>query len=558
MLERKGKILAGQAALYTVLAAGLAVIWLSSLFFTRSIKEENTIKELEKNLAQAAKEIESRLFTNPDNSAAVVLADPRTASILLEDSKAVPPEFIEVLEAIRAPISADIVYVMNEKGDVVASTSYRHDDLTGKNYSFRPYFTEAIKGKRHSYAGLGVTTNRRGIYFSYPVYSGDRTRPRGVLVVKAGLEPADQILSRFTQPAVLISPEGVIFSSNRKELLFTSVIDIPAASLERIRKENQFAGTEIRKAPVTNSFASTEEYLEGIRHYCVRKELSRKGWSVVLCEKSDSVAELTVTQRNSFIAAVSAVSILFTLIMILLLARLSAEAVRQSEMNYNEIFNSVNDAIFIHDASTGKIIDVNNKMLEMYGCAREQALSAAPSTTSFEEDPENKAMEYMRKAARGEPQVFEWKAKRVDNGAEFTVEVNLKRARISGRDVIIAVVRDIAERKKAHDELKRSNEELQQFAYIVSHDLKEPLRMVKSYVELLERRYKDKLDQPANDFIHFAVDGAKNMETLINDILEYSRVGSRQVNISSVDTGALVTEIMEFLKILILDSGAKI
>jgi PAS domain S-box-containing protein len=107
-------------------------------------------------------------------------------------------------------------------------------------------------------------------------------------------------------------------------------------------------------------------------------------------------------------------------------------------------------------------------------------------------------------------------------------------------------------------ELTRSNEELQQFAYVASHDLQEPLRMISSYTQLLERRYVDKLDGDAKDFMAYIVDGAARMKQLIEDLLAYSRVGTRGKEFQTVDSGAPLDRALANLRASIESSGAQV
>jgi PAS domain S-box-containing protein len=112
--------------------------------------------------------------------------------------------------------------------------------------------------------------------------------------------------------------------------------------------------------------------------------------------------------------------------------------------------------------------------------------------------------------------------------------------------------------RKAMDDLTRSNAELERFAYVASHDLQEPLRMVTSYLQLLERRYKDKLDGDALEFINYAVDGSNRMKALINDLLSYSRVGTRGKDFTLTDCEEVLGRVLSNLEVSIEESRGEV
>lgn len=226
------------------------------------------------------------------------------------------------------------------------------------------------------------------------------------------------------------------------------------------------------------------------------------------------------------------------------------------------IVESSEDAIY--SKSFDEIILTWNKGAEkIYGYTPEEAIGKSISIIT-----PNEEMEGLRKIPealnRGE-KVVNFEAKRVRKDGK-QIYVSLTASPIKGKDgvttAISVIARDITESKnigaemiKISEELKRSNTELEQFAYVASHDLQEPLRMVTSYLQLLEKRYTDKLDQDAKEFIAFAVDGSKRMRTLIQSLLEYSRI-NRVKPFEVIDVNLMLKEVLENLSIPIKENNA--
>jgi PAS domain S-box-containing protein len=152
---------------------------------------------------------------------------------------------------------------------------------------------------------------------------------------------------------------------------------------------------------------------------------------------------------------------------------------------------------------------------------------------------------------------------RCKSGSTFPIEIMLSPLESAEGTLVTAAIRDISVRKEAEallvekvNELNRSNEELGQFAYVASHDLQEPLRMVASYTQLLSKRYKGKLGADADEFIAFATDGANRMQRLIQDLLAYSRVASKGTELRSTSSEDALQQALANLRSAIEESGA--
>ena len=238
-----------------------------------------------------------------------------------------------------------------------------------------------------------------------------------------------------------------------------------------------------------------------------------------------------------------------------------------SEARYRGLLEAAPDAMVVVNQA-GEIVLLNVQAEQQFGYRRDELIGQQVTNIIPVGFAERIISDGTRTAAEALAQEIgtgiELVALRND-GSEFPIEIMLSPLDTAEGRLVTAAIRDISVRKAAEltlaqsiESLSRSNEELEQFAYVASHDLQEPLRMVSSYTQLLGRRYAGQLDSDADEFISYAVDGAARMQRLIQDLLSYSRVGTKAQDMVTASSEAALERALHDLRGAIEESGAQV
>jgi two-component system CheB/CheR fusion protein len=223
-----------------------------------------------------------------------------------------------------------------------------------------------------------------------------------------------------------------------------------------------------------------------------------------------------------------------------------------------KIIENSSEAIVITDPEE-KILYVNNAFTNITGYSEEDVLGKTPRLlSSGRHDKAFYAKMWEGLLAHGRWAGECWNKKK--NGEIYPELVSINAIRDDKGSVVnyVSFFSDISSLKLTERQLRQKNADLQQFAHVASHDLQEPLRMVTSFLQLLKKRHDGDLSQEAREYISFAVDGALRMSKLVNDLLEFSRVDSRQDKTAAVDTAKVVQNSLKNLETAIQEAGAEI
>lgn len=525
----------GISALILIIAAICSFYWLGS----RNQLKNRGIQE--KNMSFLVSGIEKSI-RGKSRDAFRILADvPVIETVASGELEPDAEEILNVLVPARKLLNASIVYVMNKDGTVTACSPYgKGKTLTGNNYSFRPYFQEAMAGKQYFYPALGVTTLKRGLYFSMPVRSHGVII--GAVVIKYGLEEIDRILGNTPYPAALIVDDGVVFASNNREWFYHAAFPIDHEKRAEIMASGQFADRLIEKLPF-NAKRSTVRYNDA--EYSIgRKPVGFKSWEVfgLIPIPDYPIHEYLLILAG--LVAIFGISAAYFAVSgkkreLTAAVIRSYEDLRETEEQYRSIFENAADGIF-QTTYEGRILTVNPALAQIMGYDSPEELSRniANLGEQFYVDP-SKREEFLRLMKKhGFVRDFQYKAYKKDGSI---IEVSIDAHAVSDDDGHVryfeGILRDITNKKYleelkiAKDAAVAADKAKSEFLATMSHEVRTPMNAIIGMSELLS---VTELTAVQRDYIDAISISANALLTVLNDILDFSKIQAGKLAIESI------------------------
>jgi PAS domain S-box-containing protein len=266
-------------------------------YFYHSSLKESTFREAEKEIAVQAERIRNGFssYLSENLKSVKALAGLRELGRALSggDETALA-KANSLLDHFRESLDADVCYLMDRAGNTVASSNRNApDSFVGRNFSFRPYWRQAIRGTPATYMALGVTSGKRGVYYSHPVYRNRGDAPIGVAVIKAPIDRMEAGFRRDFEGIVLLTdPHGVVFLSNREDWVYHTLWELSPEEISEIVDSQQFGEWTWEWIGVTARDEKTVVDSAGNEYLMYRMDLVRyPGWQVIYLNSLREISE---------------------------------------------------------------------------------------------------------------------------------------------------------------------------------------------------------------------------------------------------------------------------
>jgi PAS domain S-box-containing protein len=433
------------------------------------------------------------------------------------------------------------------KGKLMRTLTPNHEE-----YWFQIYGKVALTGEPVRFTNEAKALNRWYDVYAFPIGEGK--------IKNVAILFNDVTERKLTEQKLLAAS---LYSRSLLEANLDPLVTISAdGKITDVNESTEEATGYTRKEIIGSDFSDyfTEPQKARIGYQKVFTEGFVRDYPLAICHKSGRVTEVLYNatiyrNQNGEIQGVFAAARDITE------RKLAEQKLLAASMYSRSLLEASLDPL-VTISKEGKITDVNKATEDVTGCTREELIGS--DFSDYFTEPNEARASYQKVFTEGlvkdYPLAILHKSGRITD-VLYNASVYLNpQGEIQG---VFAAARDITERKAMENEikqtlekLKQSNAELEQFAYVASHDLQEPLRMVASYVQLIERRYKGKLDKDADEFIGYAVDGANRMRGLIDDLLTYSRVSRLGKPFESTDVESTLDIALLNLKASITENHA--
>lgn len=357
-----GAPIKGTAVFLTLLAVFLSVVGFSS---SRLLQMENRRSDHELSVKLVAEQI--RVILNERVEMAKRLA--RNPTIIgMYGSRPDALDSRALLNTVNEMAATSLIYTLSATGRTFASADSQEALLVGKNYSFRPYFRQAMEGRIALYPALGAFTNLRGVHIAVPIRESGDAKPIGVLVMKIGMDEIDSILDSQPDKLAMVSPDGVVLSSNQPDWLLRSLAPLAPNVVERLRESRQFGDEDVRPLPVDLTGQMVRMNKEA--HTIVREALAIPGWSIVSCRPNAIPAPLTPFQLFLWaggLAITGGMSILIFFLAVNIQHRKRTEKMlRRAEEKYRSIFENAVMGVY-QSTQAGRFFEASPSMARILG-----------------------------------------------------------------------------------------------------------------------------------------------------------------------------------------------